>query len=60
MEMDIQSENKTAESISTLFKTAGNIRIPAYQRAFSWESKQCSQFLDDLIEQKGKRSYNFV
>jgi len=57
MDVNIESENKIAESINTLFKTAGNIRIPAYQRAFSWESKQCSQFLDDLIEQKGKRYY---
>ena len=57
MDVNIESENKIVESINTLFKTAGNIRIPAYQRAFSWESKQCSQFLDDLIEQKGKRYY---
>lgn len=50
-------QNKTAESIQQLFKASESIRIPAYQRAFSWESKQCSQFLEDLFEQKGKRYY---
>lgn len=50
-------ENKTAESIQQLFKSSESIRIPAYQRAFSWEYKQCTQFLDDLLEQKGKKYY---
>ena len=51
------TENKTAESIQQLFKSSKSIRIPAYQRAYSWEKKQCTQFLDDLLEQKGKRYY---
>lgn len=51
------NENKVAESIRQLFKNSVAIRIPAYQRAFSWENKQCAQFLDDLKEQKGKRYY---
>lgn len=50
-------ENKTAESIQQLFKSSDCVRIPAYQRAFSWGDKQCSQFLEDLLEQKGKRYY---
>lgn len=50
-------QNKIAESIQQLFKDSESIRIPAYQRAFSWESKQCSQFLEDLYEQKGKQYY---
>lgn len=54
--MEIE-QNKTPESIQQLFKYSESIRIPAYQRAFSWENKQCSQFLDDLFEQKGKRYY---
>ncbi|MDR1203514.1 MAG: DUF262 domain-containing HNH endonuclease family protein [Tannerellaceae bacterium] len=49
------TENKTVESIKELFESSESIRIPVYQRAFSWEEKQCSQFLEDLLEQKGKR-----
>lgn len=54
---EIQIENKTAESIQQLFKSSDCVRIPAYQRAYSWADKQCSQFLEDLIEQKGKKYY---
>ena len=57
MEIEIQTENKTAESIKLLFKSSESIRIPAYQRAYSWENKQCFQFLEDLLEQRGKRYY---
>ena len=42
-----QTENKTAESIQQLFKNSDCVRIPAYQRAYSWGDKQCSQFLED-------------
>ena len=55
--MDNQEDNKTKESIRSLFKNLENIRIPAYQRAYSWEKKQCTQFFDDLAKQKGKRYY---
>lgn len=46
-----------AESIKQLFNNSESIRIPAYQRAYSWELKQCTQFLDDILEQKGKKYY---
>jgi hypothetical protein len=50
-------ENTTGESIQQLFKSSEFIRIPPYQRAYSWGNKQCSQFLEDLLEQKGKKYY---
>jgi uncharacterized protein with ParB-like and HNH nuclease domain len=49
--------NKMAESISQLFSGVKMIRIPSYQRAYSWERKHCAQFLDDILEQKGKKYY---
>jgi uncharacterized protein with ParB-like and HNH nuclease domain len=52
----ITSENKS-QTIKDLFIDNCLIRIPAYQRAYSWENKQCVQFLDDLVEQKGKKYY---
>ncbi|MBP6661315.1 MAG: DUF262 domain-containing protein [Chitinophagales bacterium] len=52
-----ETENTTAGSIQQLFKSSEFIRIPAYQRAYSWGTKQCTQFLDDLLEQKGKKYY---
>lgn len=54
---ETQIQNKVADNIQQLFISSDSIRIPAYQRAFSWENKQCSQFLDDLLEQKGKKYY---
>jgi hypothetical protein len=45
------------ENIRQLFSNAVSIQIPPYQRAYSWEDKQVQQFLDDLIEQKGKQYY---
>jgi len=52
-----ETSNKSIESIQQLFENSGSIRIPAYQRAYSWGHKQCAQFLDDLLEQRGKRYY---
>jgi hypothetical protein len=57
MESESILENKVAENIQELFRISNNIRIPAYQRAFSWGDRQCSQFLEDLLEQKGKKYY---
>lgn len=51
------TENTIIKSIQELFINTESIRIPAYQRAYSWEMKQCAQFLEDLLEQKGKKYY---
>lgn len=50
-------ESKQAENIKQLFTDCESIRIPPYQRAYSWEDKQCLQFLEDLLEQNGKKYY---
>lgn len=55
--MKNQTENTITENIQQLFKHAESIRIPAYQRAYSWGAKQCTQFLEDLLAQKGKKYY---
>lgn len=44
-------------NIKQLFKKLKEIRIPAYQRAYSWEQKHCEQFFEDLMEQNGKSYY---
>jgi hypothetical protein len=44
------SENIT--KIRDLFEQKTLIKIPAYQRAYSWEREQCVRFLQDLKEQK--------
>ena len=49
--------SKEARTILELFSGSEQIRIPAYQRAYSWEKKHCVQFLEDLIEQQGKHYY---
>ena len=50
-------EKSIPQNIQQLFKSSDLIRIPAYQRAYSWGLKQCSQFIEDLLEQKGKKYY---
>ena len=55
MESKTILENKVAKNIQELFSSSNSIRIPAYQRAFSWGDKQRSQFLEDLLETNGKR-----
>lgn len=49
--------HNSSENIEYLFEQFESIRIPAYQRSYSWEDAQCVQFLDDLNEQIGKSYY---
>jgi uncharacterized protein with ParB-like and HNH nuclease domain len=51
------NKSNFAETVFQLFSNGNNIRIPAYHRAYSWGEKHCSQFLEDLVEQKGKKYY---
>lgn len=54
---NLNDDNNTTKTISKLFSGLEKIRIPSYQRAYSWEGKHCSQFFEDLLEQKGKKYY---
>lgn len=45
------------ETVFQLFSNVNHIRIPAYHRAYSWDKEHCSQFLEDLLEHKGKKYY---
>ncbi|GMO50804.1 MAG: DUF262 domain-containing protein [Treponemataceae bacterium] len=51
-------ERSSIWTFKDLFKNRNNIRIPVYQRAYSWGRKEYGQFFDDLIEQNGK-PYHF-
>lgn len=54
--MFIGAEDKI-DTIKALFEISKAIRIPVYQRAYSWEIKHCMQYLNDLLEQNGKKYY---
>ncbi|MBR9856465.1 MAG: DUF262 domain-containing protein [Gammaproteobacteria bacterium] len=50
-------KSERIKSLKDLFSVSYGIRIPNYQRSYSWEVKHCIQFLDDLVEQNGKDYY---
>jgi len=49
--MTITMKEAIHTTISDLFSELHPIRIPPYQRSYSWEIKQVEQFLIDLEEQ---------
>jgi len=46
------------QTIKELFLQEVTIKIPPYQRAYSWEIKQWKQFLGDLYAQKVEKPYH--
>lgn len=50
----------TPTNIKSFFEGSKQYAIPVYQRAYSWEEKQCNEFLEDLKEAtKGENNYFF-
>lgn len=45
------------KTFSDLINHHYSLKIPAYQRAYSWGEKQIKQFINDLIEIKSKEYY---
>lgn len=41
-------------TVNDLFTLDKPIKVPAYQRAYAWEEKQVTQFINDLVEFKHK------
>lgn len=52
------NNNLNIRTFRELFENRRNIRIPVYQRSYSWGKEEYSQFFEDLIEQDGK-PYHF-
>lgn len=50
-------DQQEISTIHDLFNKSTAIRIPSYQRAYSWWPKHYKQFLEDLVEQNGKNYY---
>lgn len=45
--MNIKPADKT---IKALLKSGRQFMIPRFQRDYSWEKKNCEEFLDDIIK----------
>ena len=50
----MQSGNST---IKELFNADRIFNVPKYQRAYTWIDENLSDFLDDLINHRGNKSY---
>lgn len=57
--MENKTENLRRKKIdfNTIVNSGASIKIPSYQRAYSWKEEQIKQFVNDLIEIKDKRYY---
>ncbi len=48
----------TKGSIDEILNGQNQFIIPVYQRAYSWERKQCKQLWNDIVEMQKSSSYN--
>ncbi len=48
----------TKGSIDEILKGQNQFIIPVYQRAYSWERKQCKQLWNDIVEMQKSSSHN--
>ena len=55
----VTGESSTFQSIFFPGNSAVRVRVPDYQRAFSWEQKQIELFLEDLKKYLGTNGYYF-
>lgn len=51
--------NNGQKTLNDLFDGKKIFRIPEYQRAYAWENKQLSDFIDDFKNQKVDKDYFF-
>lgn len=51
--------NNGQKTLNDLFDGKKIFRIPEYQRAYAWEAKQLSDFIDDFKNQKVDKDYFF-
>ena len=54
------SSIKTFKTVRELLKNKKTIKIPDYQRAYSWDEEQVHQFLYDIEEYTEKESHYYV
>lgn len=55
-------ENKVYMNLANLFEddSIQSIKVPSYQRAYSWEEKQLEQFIGDILEMfQNEKQYYF-
>lgn len=54
------SSIKTFKTVSELLKNKKTIKVPDYQRAYSWDEEQVNQFLYDIKEHTEKKTNYYV
>ncbi len=52
-----EKKGSTKNTIQSLFSVPDSYKVPAYQRAYSWDEEHLSQFINDIEEQPVKKPY---